>query len=162
MPQTKSGLTAKQRNQQAADLASGNIDIVIGTHAIISEKTKFKALGLAIVDEQHKCALNSAELLCQHTAAWLTVMPPCLDATQVPGLPRPGHGLRCAPCPQGRLHLRQCVRAAQVRGRAAGKATEQVQPRPPRAHDDGNANSADTLPGDAPVEAHPAVGIAAV
>lgn len=54
--QTKSGLTVKEKRELAADLASGDINIVIGTHAIISQKTQFKALGLAIVDEQHKCA----------------------------------------------------------------------------------------------------------
>lgn len=54
--QTKSGLTVREKRELAADLASGDINIVIGTHAIISQKTQFKALGLAIVDEQHKYA----------------------------------------------------------------------------------------------------------
>ncbi len=36
------------------NLFEGKIDIIIGTHALIEEKIKFKNLGLAIIDEQHK------------------------------------------------------------------------------------------------------------
>jgi ATP-dependent DNA helicase RecG len=36
------------------NLFDGKIDILIGTHALIEEKIKFKNLGLAIIDEQHK------------------------------------------------------------------------------------------------------------
>ena len=35
-------------------LESGEIDIIIGTHSLIQDKVKFKNLGLAIIDEQHK------------------------------------------------------------------------------------------------------------
>ncbi len=35
-------------------LADGKIDIVVGTHALLSEKVRFRALGVTIVDEQHK------------------------------------------------------------------------------------------------------------
>ena len=52
--QGKGGLTASQRRLMAAELLSGDIDIVIGTHAIITNATAFKSLGLAIIDEQHK------------------------------------------------------------------------------------------------------------
>ena len=38
-----------------AELAAGEIDIIIGTHALITKDTEFKSLGLAIIDEQHKC-----------------------------------------------------------------------------------------------------------
>ncbi len=36
------------------ELVSGNIDIIIGTHSLIQDGVKFKNLGLAIIDEQHK------------------------------------------------------------------------------------------------------------
>jgi ATP-dependent DNA helicase RecG len=36
------------------DIESGEADVVIGTHAIIQKGVKFKALGLAVVDEQHR------------------------------------------------------------------------------------------------------------
>ncbi len=37
-----------------ADLAAGDIDLVIGTHAIIQDAVKFAKLGLAVIDEQHR------------------------------------------------------------------------------------------------------------
>lgn len=36
------------------DISSGRANIIIGTHALIQERVKFKNLGLAIIDEQHK------------------------------------------------------------------------------------------------------------
>lgn len=52
------GLTAKERRLLLAGLLAGDIDIVIGTHAILTASTHFKSLGLAIIDEQHKCGAN--------------------------------------------------------------------------------------------------------
>jgi len=43
-----------ERRQILENLAAGEIDIIIGTHALISTPVKFQNLGLAIVDEQHK------------------------------------------------------------------------------------------------------------
>ena len=40
--------------QITAGVADGSIDIVVGTHALISESVQFNSLGLAIVDEQHR------------------------------------------------------------------------------------------------------------
>ena len=42
------------RKDVLARLAAGEIDLVVGTHALLSEKVKFQRLGLVIVDEQHK------------------------------------------------------------------------------------------------------------
>ena len=44
------------RLQIAAGLADGSIDLVVGTHALISDSVAFSNLGLAVVDEQHRCA----------------------------------------------------------------------------------------------------------
>jgi len=44
----------KAREKILNDLANGDIDLLIGTHAVIQEPVKFKDLGLAIIDEQHR------------------------------------------------------------------------------------------------------------
>ena len=43
-----------ERTQLATKLESGELNILIGTHAVIEEKVQFKNLGLAVVDEQHR------------------------------------------------------------------------------------------------------------
>lgn len=45
---------AAERRRLLADLEAGAIHVLIGTHAVISEKVKFARLGLAITDEQHR------------------------------------------------------------------------------------------------------------
>lgn len=49
-----SATTKKQKEKILADLASGKIDILIGTHAILEDDVRFKKLGLAVIDEQHR------------------------------------------------------------------------------------------------------------
>ena len=44
----------KARKVIHADLESGDLQILIGTHALIEDKVKFKNLGIAIIDEQHR------------------------------------------------------------------------------------------------------------
>jgi len=46
--------TAKERRETLADLADGKVDIIIGTHQLVSKAVKFKDLGLLIVDEEQK------------------------------------------------------------------------------------------------------------
>ncbi len=46
--------TAKEKREILEACASGEINILIGTHAIIEDAVQFKNLGLAIVDEQHR------------------------------------------------------------------------------------------------------------
>ena len=45
---------ASERKKLHLALESGVLDILVGTHALLEEKVKFKELGLAIVDEQHR------------------------------------------------------------------------------------------------------------
>jgi ATP-dependent DNA helicase RecG len=49
-----SGVTGKERTTALKAIASGEVKIVIGTHAVIQEKVKFDRLGLGIIDEQHR------------------------------------------------------------------------------------------------------------
>ncbi len=49
-----SATTKKQKNKIIEELKSGKIDILISTHAVLEDDVKFKNLGLAIIDEQHR------------------------------------------------------------------------------------------------------------
>jgi len=46
--------TAKERRETLEDLEKGKVDIIIGTHQLVSKAVKFKDLGLLIVDEEQK------------------------------------------------------------------------------------------------------------
>ena len=46
--------TASNRRRILNDLKSGQIQIIIGTHALISDGVEYRALGLVITDEQHR------------------------------------------------------------------------------------------------------------
>ena len=43
-----------ERTALLQDIADGNVDIVVGTHAVIQDTVRFRALGLAVIDEQHR------------------------------------------------------------------------------------------------------------
>ncbi len=49
---------AHERRQGLAALAAGEIDIVVGTHALFQESVAFRDLGLAVVDEQHRFGVH--------------------------------------------------------------------------------------------------------
>ncbi|MBL1226802.1 ATP-dependent DNA helicase RecG [Enterococcus sp. BWR-S5] len=54
---------AKDRREILAELAAGEIDVIIGTHALIQEDVVFKNLGLVITDEQHRFGVNQRKIL---------------------------------------------------------------------------------------------------
>ncbi len=58
-------MTPKQKKQVYARLEAGETDIVIGTHAIISENVKFYRLGLVVTDEQHRFGVQQRSALSQ-------------------------------------------------------------------------------------------------
>ena len=53
-----SSTTAKEKKEIYKGLESGDIDLIIGTQALIQEKVKYKNLGLVITDEQHRFGVN--------------------------------------------------------------------------------------------------------
>ena len=55
--------TAKERAKTIEDLASGKLDILIGTHQLVSKNVVFKDLGLLIVDEEQKFGVNVKDKL---------------------------------------------------------------------------------------------------
>jgi len=48
------GLAEAEKTRCREDLASGKTRLIIGTHALISKAARFKSLGLAVIDEQHR------------------------------------------------------------------------------------------------------------
>lgn len=54
---------AKERRELLERLENGEIDIVVGTHALIQEGVAFQNLGLVITDEQHRFGVNQRKVL---------------------------------------------------------------------------------------------------
>ncbi len=53
--------SAEQRKQVKKKLAAGEIDVVVGTHALLAKDVRFKDLGLLIIDEEHRFGVNHKE-----------------------------------------------------------------------------------------------------
>ncbi|HEY3197637.1 MAG TPA: ATP-dependent DNA helicase RecG [Nitrospirales bacterium] len=53
----------KKREAALASIAGGSAQIVLGTHALIQQEVKFKQLGLAVIDEQHKFGVLQRAIL---------------------------------------------------------------------------------------------------
>ena len=70
-----------EKNKVYQELAEGNIDILIGTHALISDGVKFNNLGLVITDEQHRFGVNQRSNL-QNKGLMSDVL--YLSATPIP------------------------------------------------------------------------------
>jgi len=75
--------TRKKREIILPDLASGKINIVVGTHALIEETVVFQALGMAVIDEQHRFGVE------QRSKLWIKnkTLPHVLIMTATP-IPR--------------------------------------------------------------------------
>lgn len=55
--------TAKQKSETLDALKNGKVDIIIGTHQLVSSSVKFKDLGLLIIDEEHKFGVSVKDKL---------------------------------------------------------------------------------------------------
>jgi transcription-repair coupling factor (superfamily II helicase) len=55
--------TAKQKADVRARAATGTVDVVVGTHALLSDGTSFGRLGLVIIDEEHRFGVRHKERL---------------------------------------------------------------------------------------------------
>ena len=73
--------TAKEQKAALARLASGETDVVIGTHRLLSKDVAFKDLGLLVVDEEHRFGVKHKERL---KALRLSVDVLTLTATPIP------------------------------------------------------------------------------
>ena len=93
-------------------IADGTVDIVVGTHALISDKIKFKRLGLLVIDEEHRFGVRHKEAI-KAMRAEVDVL--TLTATPIPRtLGMALEGLRdlsvIATAPQRRLAIKTFVR----------------------------------------------------
>lgn len=57
------GIRKKVRDEMLQQIKDGDIDIVVGTHAIIQKDVEFNNLGLGIIDEQHRFGVHQRQLL---------------------------------------------------------------------------------------------------
>ena len=55
--------TARQKREIYQKIAAGEVNVIIGTHALIQEKVEYKNLGLVITDEQHRFGVRQREAL---------------------------------------------------------------------------------------------------
>lgn len=74
-------MTAKQKREAYAQMESGEVSIVIGTHALIQEKAVYHALALVITDEQHRFGVRQREMLAQKGSTPHTIV---MSATPIP------------------------------------------------------------------------------
>jgi len=105
--------SAKEIKAAMEGLADGTIDIVIGTHKLLSQEVKFNRLGLLIIDEEHRFGVRHKEAM-KAMRAEVDVL--TLTATPIPRtLGMALEGLRdlsvIATAPQRRLAIKTFVRA---------------------------------------------------
>jgi ATP-dependent DNA helicase RecG len=56
-------LGAKERRRVLEGIAKGEVDLVVGTHALITDSVRFSSLGLVVVDEQHRFGVEQRQRL---------------------------------------------------------------------------------------------------
>ena len=104
--------STKETQAAIAGLRDGSVDIVIGTHKILSSDVRFKQLGLVIIDEEHRFGVRQKEALKQLRAE-VDIL--TLTATPIPRtLGMSLEGIRdfsvIATAPQKRLAIKTFVR----------------------------------------------------
>jgi len=62
-PARLGGTTAKERARLHDELRSGQLDLVVGTHALLTEEVRFHSLGVVVIDEQHRFGVEQRATL---------------------------------------------------------------------------------------------------
>lgn len=78
--------STKNKPSLKKKIKNGEIDLIIGTHALITDDTEFKSLALCIIDEQHRFGVNQRQKLLTKTASEKTA--PHLLAMSATPIPR--------------------------------------------------------------------------
>lgn len=73
--------TEKEQKYTIEELKNGKIDVIVGTHRLLSDDIRFAKLGLLVIDEEHKFWVNHKEKL-KKMRAWLDIL--SLSATPIP------------------------------------------------------------------------------
>ena len=129
-----SNTTAARRREILEAARSGELDILVGTHALIQEDVEFRSLGLVVVDEQHRFGLRQRMLLKEkgvHPDTLIMTATPIprtlsltlygdLEVSVLEELPAGRAGTRTLVVgPQGRGEAYELMRAELGRGRQA-------------------------------------------
>ncbi|MBW0012614.1 ATP-dependent DNA helicase RecG [Mycobacterium sp.] len=77
-------LTAAQKKQIRAEIASGRVGIVIGTHALLQDAVEFHNLGMVVVDEQHRFGVEQRDQLRAKARPGITPHLLVMTATPIP------------------------------------------------------------------------------
>ncbi len=77
-------MSAAQKKQVRAEVATGEAGIVIGTHALLQDAVEFHNLGLVVIDEQHRFGVEQRDRLRAKARAGLTPHLLVMTATPIP------------------------------------------------------------------------------
>ena len=77
-------MTAAQKKEARAEIASGQVGIVIGTHALLQDAVEFHKLGMVVVDEQHRFGVEQRDQLRAKAPAGITPHLLVMTATPIP------------------------------------------------------------------------------
>ena len=120
-------LTGSTPGRRRADLlgklASGELSLIVGTHALIEEPVRFASLGVAVVDEQHRFGVRQRAALDAKAGAGLQPARPAHDRHADPAharavaLRRPRLHRAAPSCPRGRQPIQTFVCSTERRAR---------------------------------------------
>lgn len=127
-------MTAKEKRLAYERIAAHEVDIIIGTHAVIQDKVHFANLGLVITDEQHRFGVRQRETLITKGEESAQVPPHVLVMSATP-IPRTLAIILYGDLdisvidekPANRLPIKNCVIGKERRPKAYQFITEQVQ-----------------------------------
>ncbi len=127
-------MTAKEKRLAYERIAAHEVDIIIGTHAVIQDKVHFAKLGLVITDEQHRFGVRQRETLITKGEESAQVPPHVLVMSATP-IPRTLAIILYGDLdisvidekPANRLPIKNCVIGKERRPKAYQFITEQVR-----------------------------------
>jgi ATP-dependent DNA helicase RecG len=77
-------VSGKERERLLGRLAAGEVDILIGTHALIQEGVEFRSLGVVVIDEQHRFGVEQRAALREKSAGEAVPDVLVMTATPIP------------------------------------------------------------------------------